>query len=201
MLTVATIPSSFARDDALPGLERLLDGRVLVPLVELLAPNANLTSSSPDAASRSYPRSFSASPARTTPSTFSTAATTSSAAISADAAGVDEARHLDPGQSRSDEAADELGLDLGEHVRLVLEAVPRPDVEDGHARGRRHAAFTVAYGSVDVQVVLCGGRDDSWRSVIATLPGWSWVTTQMQQGREDRVPAGRGRIARTTVDL
>ena len=104
-----------AGDDALPGLERLLDGRVLVSSVERLrrAERELDPFAGSDAASRSYPRSFSASPARTTPSTRSTPATTSSApAICGRGAGRRSSRPRLRG-ARRNEAADELGPTSG----------------------------------------------------------------------------------------
>ena len=61
------------------------------------------------------------------------------------AAWVDEARDLDGRETRGHESVDEVGPHIGgEHVRLVLEAVPRPDVDDGHARGRTPRAHLSA---------------------------------------------------------
>lgn len=56
------------------------------------------------------------------------------------AAGIDEARDFDGADTRSDEAANQFGANIGrEHVRLVLEPVARPDLVDSHARAGPHA--------------------------------------------------------------
>src|SRR5262249_6225076 len=129
--------------DAEPRLERLLHRRVLVSAVERLGrpqrvpdlvqprSRAPLLAALVPGAARTYPPRLAVARAH---------ALLRSRHLR-DASRVDEARALDHRQVRTGEALDELRADLGgEDVRLVLEAVSRPDIADRHARAGRHEA-------------------------------------------------------------
>ena len=139
-MTVAGVSPAAAR---IASVRSIASASVAFPLRRLkvsVAAKVTLTRSSPAAAKRSQPRSLRTRPESSTPSRRSHALDhLLRARHLRHAVGADEADGLDAPQPRRREPVDELRPCLRrQHVRLVLEAVPRPDVaeEDLHPAER-----------------------------------------------------------------
>ncbi len=104
---------------------------------------------------RSYPRSFSASPAYTTPfESLEVRHDLFGAGHLRNTARIDEARDLDGTEPGARELADELGAERRrQDVRLVLEPIARAHVDDEHCGWSYASAFVFSASSRSRSVI------------------------------------------------